>query len=39
MIKKIEESFRLLCDEIGNNDCVAIAFGVGACIWIWNKQK
>ena len=28
-LKKIEESFRLPCDEIGNDDCIAIALGVG----------
>ncbi|MCQ9204035.1 MAG: hypothetical protein JJ845_006070 [Prochlorococcus marinus CUG1436] len=30
-LKKIEESFRLPCDEIGNDDCIARALGVGAC--------
>ena len=25
--KKIEEAFRLPCDEIGNDDCFARAFG------------
>ena len=40
-IKKIEESFRLPCDEIGNDDCIARALGVGACTWIFgiNKDK
>jgi len=40
-LKKIEESFRLPCDEIGNDDCIAIALGVGACTWIFgiNKDK
>ena len=33
-LKKIEESFRLPCDEIGNDDCIARALGVGACTWI-----
>ena len=39
--KKIEESFRLPCDEIGNDDCIARALGVGACTWIFgiNKDK
>ena len=27
-LKKIEESFRLPCDEIGNDDCIARALGV-----------
>ena len=41
MILKIEESFRLPCDEIGNDDCIARALGVGACPWIFgiNKDK
>ena len=34
-LKKIEESFRLPCDEIGNDDCIARALGVGACTWIF----
>ena len=40
-VKKIEESFRLPCDEIGNDDCIARALGVGACKWIFgiNKDK
>ena len=40
-LKKIEESFRLPCDEIGNDDCTARALGVGACTWIFeiNKDK
>ena len=40
-LKKIEDSFRLPCDEIGNDDCVARSLGVGACSWIFgiNKDK
>ena len=40
-LKKIEESFRLPCDGIGNDDCIARALGVGACTWIFgiNKEK
>ena len=40
-LKKIEESFRLSCYEIGNDDCIARALGVGACTWIFgiNKDK
>ena len=34
-LKKIEESFRLPCDEIGNDDCIARALGVGACTWVF----
>ena len=40
-LKKIEESIKLPCDEIGNDDCIARAFGIGACTWIFeiNKEK
>ena len=40
-LEKIEESFRLPCVEIGNDDCIARALGVGACTWIFgiNKNK
>ena len=40
-LKKIEESFKLPCDEIGNDDCIARAFGMGACTWMFeiNKDK
>ena len=27
-LKKIEESFRLPCNEIGNDDCIARALGL-----------
>mgnify|MGYP001156689573 FL=1 len=37
--KKIEEAFRLPCDEIGNDDCFARAFGVGACTWVFGIKK
>ena len=38
-LKKFEESFRLPCDEIGNDDCIARALGVGACAWIFGINK
>jgi hypothetical protein len=40
-LKKIEESFRLPCNEIGNDDCIARALGVGDCTWMFgiNKDK
>ncbi len=40
-LKKIEESFRLPCNEIGNDDCIARVLGVAACTWIFgiNKDK
>ncbi len=37
--KKIEESFKLPRDEIGNDDCIARAFGVGACTWVFGIKK
>ena len=38
-LKKIEKSFRLPCDEIGNDDCIARALGVGFCTWIFEINK
>ena len=38
-LKKIEESFRLPCNKIGNDDCIARALGVGACTWIFGINK
>ena len=38
-LKKIEESFKLPCDEIGNDDCIARAFGIGACTWVFGIKK
>jgi len=38
-LKKIEESFRLPCNEIGNDDCIARALGVCACTWIFEINK
>ena len=38
-LKKIEDSFKLPCDEIGNDDCIARAFGVGACTWVFGLNK
>ena len=38
-LKKIEESFRLPCDEIGNDECIARALGIGACTWIFEINK
>ena len=37
-LKKIEESFRLPCDEIGNDDCIARALGVGAIVCVMHLQ-
>ena len=38
-LKKIEESFKFPCDEIGNDECIARAFGVGACTWVFGIKK
>ena len=40
-LKKIEDSYRLPCEEIGNDDCIARVLGVGACTWVFgiNKDK
>ena len=38
-LKKIEESFKLPCYSIGNDDCIARAFGVGACTWVFGIKK
>ena len=38
-LKKIEESFRLPCNEIGYDDCIARALGVGAFTWIFGITK
>ena len=32
---KIEDYFRLPCDEIRNDDCTSRALGVIACAWIF----
>ena len=38
-LKKIENSFKLPCKEIGSDDCIARAFGVGACTWIFGIKN
>ena len=38
-LEKLEKSFRLPCDEIGNDDCIARVFGVGACTWIFGIKN
>ena len=38
-LEKLEKSFRLPCDEIGNDECIARSFGVGACTWIFGIIK
>ena len=38
-LEKLEKSFRLPCDEIGNDDCIARIFAVGACTWIFGIKN
>ena len=38
-LEKLEKSFRLPCDEIGNDECIARSFGFGACTWIFGITK
>ncbi len=38
-LEKLEKSFRLPCDEIGNDDCISRTFGVGACTWIFGIKN
>ena len=38
-LEKLEKSFRLPCDEIGNDECIARSFGVGACTWIFGIKN
>ena len=38
-LEKLEKSFRLPCDEIGNDECIERSFGVGACTWIFGITK
>ena len=38
-LEKLEKSFSLPCDEIGNDACIARSFGVGACTWIFGITK
>ena len=34
-LQKIEESFRLPCKDIGKDECISRALGIGACSWIF----
>ena len=38
-LKKIENSFNLTCDEIGNDYCIARAFGIVACTWVFGIKN
>ena len=37
--QKIEESFKLPCDEIGNDECIARAFRVVGCTLVFGIKK
>ena len=37
-IKKIEESFRLPCNKIGNDKCIARSIGISACTFIYGIE-
>jgi len=38
-IRKLEEGFRLPCDEIGNDNCISRLIGVNACTFIFGINK
>tara|TARA_S200000501_G_C20645902_1_gene665228 strand:- start:230 stop:739 length:510 start_codon:yes stop_codon:yes gene_type:complete len=38
-LNKIEESFKLPCNEIGNDQCLARAVAMGGCIYIFEINK
>ena len=37
-IKKIENNFRLPCDEIGNDNCIARSIGIAACTLVFGIE-
>ena len=37
-IKKIENNFRLPCDEIGNDKCIARSIGIAACTLVFGIE-
>ena len=38
-LKKIEQSFKLPCSEIGNDQCLARVFSMGGCIYSFEINK
>ena len=37
-IKKIENAFRLPCDEIGSDNCIARSLGISGCTWMFQVR-
>ena len=37
-IEKIENAFRLPCDEIGNDNCIARSLGISGCTWMFQVR-
>ena len=38
-IDKIREAFRLPCKDIGKDECISRALGIGACTWIFEVNR
>ena len=38
-IEKIKEAFRLPCKDIGKDECISRALGIGACTWIFEVNR
>ena len=38
-IDKIKEAFRLPCKDIGKDECISRALGIGACTWIFEVNR
>ena len=37
-IEKIENAFRLPCDEIGSDNCIARSLGISGCTWMFQVK-
>ena len=37
-IEKIENAFRLPCDEIGSDNCIARSLGISGCTWMFQVR-
>ena len=38
-IEKIKKDFRLPCKDIGKDECISRALGIGACTWIFEVNR
>ena len=38
-IEKIKKAFRLPCKDIGKDECISRALGIGACTWIFEVNR